>query len=442
MAVLSADVPTLVAMETEARSPNDFPTMNFGSNVFVVEENAGSMANRSSPTTPRIFSSTPPLYRPEGDGGRGGGPHGPFLPRQRLRRDPQRQEGNDIVLPQRRVGEQVDLVFLERAGHSDGHGHVPFLRLRPHVEARVVPSGILEIDRRALDLVLVPAELHRPLDDVERSEDDHPGGVADDPELPLRDGVGEVVPDPDRAVRDRVDVEADAEGGLLPPRGDIEQPLAEIDQHLFGAQGLRVAGRLHLDVAGDQQVVHRPEKFRVPLDDRTKFLRVRIPHVEEIHREVKALPRVHLERDLSPSVDVAAPALRLEMFENDLFAADDRIRPDPLEELVVSDEREGAAFQVPCPHDRGGVPFPGDPGFEGHRTVEAVEHGRNGKPDRRRRQLPFHADVQGLRPRRPSRRSGRGSPRRRSSRRSTGPPPDPSGRKGPSPRVRTLRPDS
>ena len=54
-------MPTLVAMETEARSPNDFPTMNFGSNVFVVEEYAGSMAKRSSPMTPRILSSTPPL---------------------------------------------------------------------------------------------------------------------------------------------------------------------------------------------------------------------------------------------------------------------------------------------------------------------------------------------------------------------------------------------
>jgi hypothetical protein len=82
------------------------------------------------------------------------------------------------------------------------------------------------------------------------------------------------------------------------------------------------------------------------------------------------------------------------MFENDLFAADDRVRPDPLEELVVSDERQGAAFQVAGPHDRGGVPAPGDPGFKSHHTVEAVEHGGYGKPDHRHRQFPIHADVQ------------------------------------------------
>ena len=69
VAVPSADVPTLVAMETEARSPNDLPTMNFGSNVFVVEEYAGSMANLSSPTVLRIFSLTPP-GGPKGDGRR------------------------------------------------------------------------------------------------------------------------------------------------------------------------------------------------------------------------------------------------------------------------------------------------------------------------------------------------------------------------------------
>jgi hypothetical protein len=64
VAVLSAAVPTLEDTETDVRSPNDFPTMNFGSTVFVVEEKPGSMANRSSPTTARIPSSTPPLYGP------------------------------------------------------------------------------------------------------------------------------------------------------------------------------------------------------------------------------------------------------------------------------------------------------------------------------------------------------------------------------------------
>ena len=50
--------------------------------------------------------------------------------------------------------------------------------------------------------------------------------------------------------------------------------------------------------------------------------------------------------------------------------------------------------RCPVPTMEGGVPVPGNPYFEGHRTVEAVEHGGNGKADRRRRQLPFHADVQ------------------------------------------------
>ena len=41
------------------RSPNDFPTTNLGSKDWVVWEKPVSMANLSSPTVLRIFSSTP-----------------------------------------------------------------------------------------------------------------------------------------------------------------------------------------------------------------------------------------------------------------------------------------------------------------------------------------------------------------------------------------------
>src|SRR5512146_1197158 len=64
VALLSALVPTLVDTETENCSPNDFPTMNLGSNALVDGENDGSIANLSSFTMPRTPSSNLPLYGP------------------------------------------------------------------------------------------------------------------------------------------------------------------------------------------------------------------------------------------------------------------------------------------------------------------------------------------------------------------------------------------
>src|SRR3990170_4934616 len=238
-------------------------------------------------------------------------------------------------VPERFTDDELRLERLRRRGEARLDGEP--------VQARDTPDPLL-------DASLVRAQgdrcrgggPHRPLDDIERSEDDHAAAVADDPELSLRSRVREVVPDPDRIVRDAVDVEANAEFGSFPARRNVGQALPEIDQGLFGAQRLRVEGGLHLDVAGDEQVVHRSQQFGMPLNDGPELLRVRVPDVEEVHRKIQALPRVHLERHLSPAVDVAAPALPLEMLENDLLAADDRVRPDLVEDLPVTVEGEGA----------------------------------------------------------------------------------------------------
>src|SRR3990172_5105894 len=83
----------------------------------------------------------PPRVGPEDDRRRLGGGDRPPRSREGLRADAQGQQADDVVLAVRRVGREIHLVLLQRSRYDDGNGHVPFFRLRPEIESRVVAAG-------------------------------------------------------------------------------------------------------------------------------------------------------------------------------------------------------------------------------------------------------------------------------------------------------------